>query len=318
MSAEVLLVDDDESCLHALERIFADNGIEVITATNAQDALEVLRKNEIAVLIADHRMPGLTGIELLAKAKNVSPCTVKILMTAYAELSTAIEAINVGEAFRFIVKPWKDEELTLLIRESVERYRIVKSLRKKDEALLRSLAETIELKDPYTKDHCRRVAQYALRIARKLDLSQATQDAIKFGSWLHDCGKIGVPEVILNFPGFLNPEEFKTIRAHPEWGARIALEADLSTETVNIILYHHEKYDGSGYPTGLKKDEIPIEARIVSIADVFDALTSERPYRKAHPLTETLDIMSCLRGSAFDPELLDMFLALIRSGEGEE
>jgi putative nucleotidyltransferase with HDIG domain len=312
MSENVLFVDDEEYILKAVERVCAeDDNIRVFMAGGAAEALEILKREEIAVLVSDHRMPTTTGTDLLKQAKFISRDTVKILMTGYADLPTAIEAINSCDVFRFIVKPWDNDALLETVHEGINRYRLVQSLRREDEAVFRSLGQTIELKDRYTKGHCDRVAGYALKIAAGLNLPEEMQEAIKQGSWLHDCGKIGIPEAMLNFEGALSARDFEVIRQHPLWGAEVARQAELPATVVNIILYHHERFNGEGYPQGLAGTAIPLEARIVAVADTYDALTSDRPYHKAFRQPKALGIMAGLKGNSLDPELVDLFLNII-------
>jgi putative two-component system response regulator len=314
----VLFVDDEENILSSVGRIFSDSGIRIFTACSGPDAIHILRREDIAVLVSDNLMPGMKGIELFSKAREMSPDTVRVLMTAYADLQTAIDAINKGEVFRFIVKPWENEVLVATVGEGIGRYRLVRSLKAADEATLRSLAQTIELKDPYTRGHCDRVARYALMIADALQLGKRRGVEIKHGSWLHDCGKIGVPESILNYRGPLNDEEREITRKHPVWGAEVARQANLPESIVNIILYHHEKFGGGGYPTGRVGKDIPLEARIVAVADTFDAITSDRPYSKSYETGEALKILSSLRGAALDPEIVDVFINLLRRDDIKE
>ena len=311
----VMFVDDDRNILSALKRIFADKDMKVLLSDNPMDALGLLENEEIMVLVSDNHMPGMTGIELLSQTKAVSPNTIKILMTGYADMDIVIDAINSGEVFKFITKPWENKFLINAVEEGIRRYHVIQSMKKEDEGHLLSLAQAIELKDPYTRGHCNRVADYALVIADALDLPQDVKTEIKFGSWLHDCGKIGVPEHILNKPGPLDPEEIEIIQKHPMWGAELARLSHRSDTIVNIIYYHHEKFDGTGYPTRKKGKDIPLEARIVSLADIFDALTSDRPYRKGFNLYKALDVIKSMNGAELDPELLDIFLTLIGSQE---
>lgn len=307
LSDTVLFVDDEEYVLNSLHRLFADNGIKILKATNAYDALELFNKEDIAVIVSDNQMPGMKGIELLSKVKERSPDTLKIMMTAFADLSTAVDAINRGEVFRFITKPWDDNALMHIVEEAVRRYQIIQSLKKEEEPTLLSLAQAIELKDPYTRGHCDMVAKYALLIADSLNLTEDIKKYLKYGSWLHDCGKIGVPEGILNKKGPLDHEEFEIIKNHPRWGADVARQAKMSDTVIKIILYHHERYDGGGYPSGLKATDIPFEARIVTVADVFDALTADRPYRKKYSEENAFDIMLKMKRSVLDPELVEIF-----------
>ncbi|HTP63972.1 MAG TPA: HD domain-containing phosphohydrolase [Geobacteraceae bacterium] len=310
MGDKILFVDDDKLALEIADALFRAQGIEILTAGDAMEALGLFRLNDIAVVVSDNYMPGITGLEFLAQLKDISPETVKILVTAYADLTCALAAINRSEVFRFVVKPWKNEELLSAVSEGVRRHHLLQSLRKDEEDVLRSLAQTIELKDPSTKGHCDRVAVLALLLADALHLPREVMREIKYGSWLHDCGKIGVSETILNGNGDLSEQEIATMRMHADWGADVAAKANLSRVAHNIIRYHHEKYNGSGYPTGLKGGDIPIEARIVAVADVFDALTNDRPYRRKYSAEETFAILRSMAGSALDPDLVMLFLSL--------
>jgi len=313
MRPNVLFVDDNKLTLTVIRDLFKDEEIVLYTAESGEEALCVIRQRDIAVLVSDNVMPGMSGVELLSSLKTISPDTVKILMSAYADLSSALAAINRSEVFRYVLKPWQDEEMLNAVREGIRRHRLLLDMHKEDEDILRSLAQTIELKDPSTKGHCDRVAVYALMIAEGLGLTRDMQREIKYGSWLHDCGKIGVSEVILNGPRGLSDEEFATIKQHSAWGADVAAKANLSLAARNIIRYHHERYDGSGYPEGLRGEVIPLEARIVAVADVFDALTTDRPYRNGFTPDETCAMLERMRGIELDPRIVDVFLAHVRS-----
>ncbi|MBI5098772.1 MAG: response regulator [Nitrospirae bacterium] len=308
MSDTILFVDDEEYILNSVERLFADSGMTILKAENAKRALDFFSKEEIAVIVSDNQMPGMKGTELLARVRDISPDTLKILMTAHADLAVAVDAINKGEVFRFITKPWNDDALVQTVEEAVKRYQIVLSLKKHDEAKLLSLAQTIELKDPYTRGHCERVADYALIIANALNLPEGIKKDLKYGCWLHDCGKIGIPENILNKKGSLTQEEFEIVKKHPRWGADVARQAQLSDTIVNIILYHHERYDGAGYPLGIKSTDIHLEAKIATVADIFDALTSDRPYREKYSDKKAIDLILQMKNNILDPKLVDIFI----------
>lgn len=314
MAAEILFVDDNKLILYASEHLFLSHGITILTANDAEEALELFKHHEIAVVVSDNHMPGMSGLEFLAKLKTVAPDTVKVLISAFVDLPTALTAINTLEVFRCLVKPWGDEEILEVVTEGLRRYRTILAMRREDEAVLRSLAQTIELKDPRTKGHCDRVAVYALMIAEAMRIPKETQRQIKYGSWLHDCGKIGISEIILNGTESLTDEEFETIKMHTHWGADVAEKAHLSEVARNIIRYHHEKYNGTGYPEGLRGEEIPLETRIVSVADVYDAVTIDRPYHKGHPYAEAKMIMHNLSGGSLDPEIVKVFLSIVPEG----
>lgn len=309
MDNAILLIVDEANTLDALARLFLGRDVRVLRAGNGEEALEIVQREPVAVIVSDNLMPGTRGVELLSRVRNLSPDTVRVLLTETADLPTAVEAIARGEVSRFHVKPWVDEEIVRTVEDGLWRYWLVRSLRHGDEAALRSIAETIELRDPYTRGHCDRMAAYTLKIAEGLSLPEETRNALRLGSWLHDCGKIGVPETILNCPGKLSTEDFEVVKKHPEWGAEVGRQANLPEEVINILLYHHERFDGRGYPTGAKGTEIPLEARIVAVADVFDAMSSDRPYAKGYDRAEATRVMGVLRGAALDPELVGIFLA---------
>ncbi|MGA7827299.1 MAG: HD domain-containing phosphohydrolase [Geobacteraceae bacterium] len=315
MSEMILFVDDEENILNSVVRTFVDSDFTILTAPSAARALELLQSQKVAVLVTDNMMPGMSGMELLELSRSVSPDTVKIMMTAYTDLPTVIEAINRVEVFRFIVKPWDNQQLIDTVTEGVNRYRLIDSLKHENEAVLYALAETIELKDPYTKGHCERVAHYALLIADRLKLPENIKDDIRFGSWLHDCGKIGVPEQILNAPRSLRADEITTVRFHPEWGAEVARKARMSPVVINIIRNHHERFSGGGYPDNLTGEGIPLEARIVAIADTYDAITSTRPYNEPRSREAAIGILNELKSKELDPELTEIFLAILKEEE---
>jgi putative two-component system response regulator len=315
-SETILFVDDQMSMLGYASTIFENKGLNVLTAICGLDALKIVTEQSVAVVISDNEMPGMRGVELLTRIKEVSPHTVKIMMTATADLATALAAINSGEVFRFVQKPWKKHEMLLAVKDAIQRYRVLQSLKGEDEFILHSLAQTIELKDASTKGHCDRVATLALQLAEVLGVSGDVCREIRYGSWLHDCGKIGVPEAILNAQRALSAEEFKIVMQHPEWGREVARKANLSATVQNIILYHHERYDGKGYPHGLKGEKIPLEAQIVSAADICDALTMDRPYRKGLGTEELIGILTSMRGANLAPRLVDSLFTLLAVGAG--
>lgn len=309
----VLFVDDEQPIRSALERMYLErDDLRCLFAASGHEALELMEREKIWVVVSDYLMPGMRGIELLARIKARWPQTVRIMMTAYADLSIAIDAINKSEAYRFLTKPWNNQELMEIVDEALMRYQLIESLGTDDETVYFSLAQTVELKDPYTKGHCDRVARYAVALAKAVGLQEQDLDQIRHGSWLHDCGKIGVPERVLNSPGRLSEEEMESVMQHPRWGSEVALQARMSEKVINVILYHHERFDGNGYPSGLKGDEIPLEARIVAIADVFDALYSDRPYRQAYSLEKTIGIMQEMTATHFDPALIQLFLPIAK------
>jgi response regulator RpfG family c-di-GMP phosphodiesterase len=307
----ILFVDDNNFTLQVLKDLFAGSSFRVLTAGSAAEALDIIRREEIAVVVSDNIMPTTNGLEFLSSLKIHSPSTVKVLMSAYADLDSALAAINRSEVFRYILKPWQDDDIKATITTSLRRYRLNQTMRREDEGVMRSLAQTIELKDSSTSGHCNRVAIYAGLLAGALELPKDFQREIKYGSWLHDCGKIGIAEEILNGSERLTADEFEKMKHHSLWGAEVAAKANLSNVTRNIIHYHHEHFDGSGYPAGLAGEAIPLEARLVAVADVFDALVTDRPYRSRYDYSESMEILSSMSGTNLDPVLVKLFIGTI-------
>ncbi len=309
MNKSILVVDDDPHILSALNQELTEAGLESLTVPSAEDALALLREKPIAILLTDNCMPsGMNGLDLLKIVKTTYPDTIRLLMTGHADLDTAVRAINESEVYKFIQKPWQWDSLLDVLNESMDRFNLVHSLRHSDEAALLSLAQAVELKDLDTRGHCERVAEYASIMSEALELSDNRKKHIRYGCWLHDCGKIGVPEKILNKKGPLDWEELKIVRNHSLWGAEVANQAKFNQEVINVILHHHEQFNGEGYPAGLKGSDIPLEARIVTIADVFDALTTDRPYRKKFSREKAIQLLLTDDGVMFDPHLVGIFL----------
>ena len=315
----ILFVDDDKNYLDYTSGLFLDRGLDILTAASALEALAIVETRSVSVVVSDNEMPGMRGIELLSRIKEVSPHTVKIMMTGSADLSTTLAAINSGEVFRFVLKPWKKAEMLRAVKDGIRRYRVLQSLKREDEFILHSLAQTIELKDASTKGHCDRVATLALMISERLGIAEEIMQEIRYGSWLHDCGKIGVPEAILNAERQLTEEEFRIIMKHPEWGCDVVRKANLSKTVQDIVLYHHERFDGKGYPFKLDGGRIPLEAQIVATADICDALTMDRPYRKGYSREEVIWTMTQMIGTNLDPKLVKiLFDVLAETAQPED
>src|ERR1039457_698690 len=190
----VLFVDGEISILQAIQQLFSDDAVmRLLVASSGEVALEIVRKEDVWLVVSDNLLPVISGIELLERIRLISPTTGRILMTAHADLKTAIDAINISEAFRFIVKPWDNNEFKSIVYEGLERSAVVRELAHCEVGAICSIAQAIELKDPYTRGHCDRVAEYASTLALRVGLPEESMSHIKYGGWLHDCGKIGVP-----------------------------------------------------------------------------------------------------------------------------
>jgi putative nucleotidyltransferase with HDIG domain len=352
----VLFVDDEVNILKALVRLFRAEPVRVFTASSAQEALALLGSEPIQVVVSDQRMPGTTGVHLLAQVRERCPDVVRILLTGYTEIAVAIEAINHGEIFRLLTKPWNDDELRATVRQALAdvaiRAEVVRlnkltqaqnaSLQDMNQSLerkvadrtseleaknrelrtaylstVRALSEAVDAKDPYTRGHSERVGVYASRIARELGCRREFIERIYLAGLLHDIGKIGVPDAIIGKPDRLTSAEYDLMKRHPEIGARILEPVAFLADIVPCVRHHHEWYDGSplGYPERLAATEIPYPSRIILVADTVEAMTSDRPYRKALPLAQVVEEIERFRGTQFDPAAADAFL---RIAEREE
>ena len=309
----ILIVDDEENILKSLERLLENEGYRIFLADCGFKGLEIIRHEDIHLVISDHRMQGMDGIKFLNEVKKILPETIRIMLTGYADVDIAIKAINEGEVYRFITKPWNNIELLNTVKQDIGYYNLHKELDRLNKLIqsqnielkewnskleqkvsaqtnlirdlfldaIKSLAFALEAKDKYTEGHSRRVTEYAVYICQKMSLLKEFTEDVKLGSLLHDIGKIGIQESILNKTGKLTKEEFDHIKTHPIIGKKILMPIVKSKTVLSIVEHHHEHIDGSGYPGGLKDTAIPLEARIFAVADTYGALLSEQPYRKA-------------------------------------
>ncbi len=328
----ILLVDDDALILQALSRILVAEGYQVVTH---QDPLKALEETGFCVVISDFMMPQLNGIELLNQIKKSNPKAIRLMLTAAADFNTASQAVNRGEVYRLLGKPWTLSELTSCVRQAVESYelreenvRLAAELTRKNDqlvsinknleslviertnGLLEGLISALDYRDTETQWHSRRVSLFSKRIATALGLPPHEVDIIEQGALLHDIGKIGVRDSILLKPGPLTPEEWVEMRLHPEFGYRMLQKMPYLHDPALIVLQHQERFDGHGYPGGLKGNQIVIGARIFSVADTMDAITSDRPYRKGRTLQVAKDEIQRCSGSQFDPEVVASYLAI--------
>jgi putative two-component system response regulator len=277
----VLIADDTESVRALFNRLLAADGYDVVVAEDGAAALAAVTEYRPDVILLDVTMPQIDGLEVCRrlKADPATRLTPVVLVTGQAGLDDRIRGIEAG-ADDFLSKPVHPHELRARVR-SLSRFKSLIDALDSAEAAFLSLALTIEARDPYTNGHCERLARYAVRLGRALGLPADDLDALHRGGYLHDVGKVGVPDAVLLKEGRLTPEEMVVMRRHPEIGAALCAPLQSLRVVRPIILSHHERLDGSGYPEGLRGDEVPLLAQIVGIVDVFDALTSTRPYRKA-------------------------------------
>ena len=332
MEERILIVDDEEMICDMLSRRLTQEGFFCVTARNGKEALNHFYKDAFSLIISDIKMPEMDGIELLKKVKAIHPKMIVIIVTAYPEIDMAVEAMRVG-AYDFIIKPADLDLVMLSVRRALEKKRLeeevevyhknlerlveertvklqqaYRTLKKAHLDSVKVLAEAIDAKDPYTRGHSDRVRRMSLQIATSLGFSEERVEALEYGALLHDIGKIGIKDEILQKPGVLSPEEYQTIQEHPLIGVKIVEGIEFFRDKILMIRNHHEHFDGRGYPDGLVGKAIPLEARIIAVPDAFDAMASLRPHRKAMPLRDILLEMEKCKGRQFDPNVLEVFL----------
>jgi putative two-component system response regulator len=279
----VLVVDDLESNLRLLEQLLKAQGYAVLCAGDGEEALELVGLEHPDVIISDVRMPKRDGFELCRelKASPETRLTPVVLMTGSQEIEDRVRAIDAG-ADDFLTKPIDRPELNARVRSLMRMKRFTDDL-DSAEAVLRSMALMVEARDAYTQDHCARLGDYATELGRALQLSDDDLLTLARGGYFHDIGKIALPDAILLKPGDLTPEEYERVKEHPVVGDRLCGDLRALHRVRPIVRYHHERLDGGGYPDGLSGDAVPLLAQIISIVDLYDAMTTTRPYREALP-----------------------------------
>jgi len=323
MSHKILIVDDELANLRLLERLFRRD-YNVISAPNGIEAMRLLEQHDVALIITDQRMPGMSGIELLKRTASLRPHMVRIILTGFIDVGALVEAINCGQIYKYVTKPWNNDELRLTVERALQHYdtnrsrhelahvneRLVSQMKAMTRSFVRSVADALEAKDEYIHGHSRRVGGYAVAIGRRIGLDETSLEQLRLAAFLHDVGKIGTPEQILLKPGPLSTEEHAVMRLHPRRGARMLTGIADMEEVAEAVLHHHEHFDGTGYPNLLQGDQIPILSRIILVADAYDALTSPRPFRAACSHLEAIDQLEKAAGSQFDPEVVRAFTGI--------
>lgn len=345
--SKILIIDDEimiTSTLSTLIQMMLD--YEVFTSNDPKELIEsgLLDREKIDLVISDFIMPYMNGLDLLSLIKEKQPHIVPILLTGYSDKESAIKSINDLGLYYYLEKPWDNNELIKVIENGIEKSKLEKELKqklviieKKNNEITRlydllrrdydkemdnvlefviSLSNLVEAKDAYTENHTRRVADLAISLGKHMLLSKEQLKNIELGAIIHDIGKVSTPEAILNKPGRLTTEEFEVMKDHPEAGARIIKPITALQKSADMVLSHHEKLDGSGYPNGLKASEIDIETRIITVADIFDALYTDRPYRKGMTLEQSMAILdSDASAGKLDIKLVEILHEMIASGE---
>jgi cyclic di-GMP phosphodiesterase len=330
----ILIVDDDSSVRDVIAVLLAEEGYAVTAVSCAEAGLDAARHTEFSLAISDVRMPGKDGFWFLDRLREHHPDTAVIMLTAFGDTEAAVECLRNGAA-DYLLKPPKVTDLIRAIERALGRRRLElarqryrKSLenrvREKTAELSRTLGDlqatysqtlwslvaALDAREHETSDHSQRVVRYTLAVARRLGIAEKDLPDLGRGALLHDIGKIGVPDAILLKPAKLTPAEWGEMRKHPQIGFNILQSVEFLDVPAQIVLSHQERWDGGGYPRGLAGDSIPIGARIFAIADCFDAMTSDRPYRKSGPVEAARAEIARYAGTQFDPRCADAFLSM--------
>jgi putative nucleotidyltransferase with HDIG domain len=312
-------VDDDAKVLTAEVRSLGER-FRIDTAASGDEALDLVRRTDYAVVVSDLKMPGMDGIRFLTRVRELRPDTVRMVLTGFATRDNAIDAVNDGYVFRFLTKPCPTTALRTAIEAGVAQFRLIRDqaelqgLRKVHRAMagiIQGFTSLVEARDPYTAGHQRKVTALSLAMARHMGCDEDTLNGLGMAAMVHDIGKLYVPAEFLNKPGKLTEAEFSIIKSHPKVGFDILDPVDFPWPISRIVLQHHERVDGSGYPQGLAGAQILPEARILAVADVVDAIQSHRPYRPGRGRAAALEEIREGRGALYDPGAVAACLAVV-------
>jgi len=308
MAGKILVVDDDATNRELLQEFLVAEGLEVVTAPDGRSSLEAFARLKPDLVLLDVNMPFLDGFDVCCRLKSnpETRLTPVLLVTALSATEDRVRGIKAG-ADGFLSKPFDHSELLAHVRSLLSLKAYTDEL-ERAESVLFALARSIEGKDPYTEGHCERLSGYGARLGERIGLAEDQVIALRRAGIIHDIGKVAVPDAILLKPGRLTPEEFQIMQEHPVVGERICAPLKSFRSVLPIIRHHHEKLNGSGYPDGLKGEEIPMTARVLQIVDVYDALTTQRPYKRAFSRVEALEIMEEeVKKGWWDPGLFQKF-----------
>ena len=329
-SPRILIVDDEIEITEILADLLSED-YECLKAGSAEDALARLHEGEFQLVISDITMPGMSGLEMIPHIKEFSPETVVVMISGMQTVESAIGALRLG-AFDYLMKPFDLRQVEAVVKRALEHYdlvvakqryenhleelveqrtaeldRALNSLEGAYRSTLKALTAALETRDSETHGHSERVVTYSLRLGREYGLNSEQMKALEFGSLLHDIGKIGVPDSILRKPAKLTEEEWVRMREHPFHGQQILRGIEFLQGASRVVAQHHEKWDGTGYPLGLRAEDIDINARIFAVADAFDAITSDRVYRRGKPYEAASQELDDWAGRQFDPKVVEAF-----------
>lgn len=332
---KLLVVDDDAGVRVLLARILGGGCYDLREAESGEAALEALAGEGADLVLSDLQMPGMNGLELLQRVKALDDTTGFIILTGAGTLENAVEALRL-QADDYLLKPFNVDEVELSVRRALSHRRLLRENRYYQRHLeervaaqareledlfvdaLFSLASAVEARDDYTGNHVDRVARYAVATGRELGLAGEEIRHLWVGALLHDVGKVAVPDDILKKPGKLTPEEYAVMKRHPELGGRIMERSAFLRPALPAVLHHQERWDGAGYPAGLRGEEISLQGRIVAVVDTFDAIVSSRPYRRERTEAEAVAEIERCAGTQFDPAVVAAFRVALEKGFPED
>ena len=324
---KIIVVDDEQGIVDSLSIFLRRSGYSFTGVTNPLEAIELVRNEHFDLMILDFMMDPIHGDDVVEEIRKFNKDLYILLLTGHKDLAPPLETIKRLDIQGYCEKSDKFDQLLLLIEsgiKSIEQMQTIKNiniaLEDKNTELEKAyldtigiLRHTVEAKDPYTRGHSDRVSEFSVLIGQKMNLDSDTIHALKIGGLFHDIGKIGIPDSILLKESKLDDNEYSQIKNHPTIGAHILGDAKVFENIIPIVKHHHEKFDGTGYPSGLKGSEIPLIARIASVADTFDAMTSKRTYRDSLPISVVKEELKRCSGSQFDPEIASIFLDILEN-----
>lgn len=322
---KIIGVDDEDGILDSLRVLLENSNYEFVGITDPVEAIERIRQEHFDLMLLDFMMTPLHGDEVVEEIRKFNKELYILLLTGHKDLAPPLETIKRLDIQGYCEKSDKFDQLLLLIESGLKSVKQMDEIKRINEELsdskeqleqayldmVQTLRSAVEAKDTYTRGHSDRVSEYSVLIGEKLGLSEEQIKTLKIGGLFHDIGKIGIPDSILLKPGKLTDDEYSEIKNHPSIGAHILGSAKTFQDIVPIVKHHHEKYDGNGYPSRLKGEDIPYLARIAAVADTFDAMTSRRSYRDAIDLQKVKDEIKRCEGTQFDPQIAEAFLDIM-------
>ncbi len=310
---KILIVDDEPDNLALLYRTLR-NEYDIRKSTSPVEALEMLKNEHFHCILSDHKMPEMDGVEFLKRSYEIAPETMRLMITAYTDASILIDAINYAKIYRYVKKPYSPDELLLMVKGALEYWQLkadnnslINDLKELFSGTITAIVEALDAKDSYTLGRSRRVTFYSVKMAQALHLTEANTGRIELAGLLHDIGMIGISDDILMKTEKLTQEEYDSIKQHVNFSIKILEDIKQLNNVIEIIKFHHEHFDGTGYPYGKKGEEIPIGSRILAVADAFDSMVTPKIYRHQITPREALNKIKELAGRQFDPVVVDVF-----------